>query len=172
MLQCKQAGKRMPRSALKTRTQVPVHGIDRTERRNKNALELRRSEQYLSVNNETDGRSSTLSEFTQLRCIPAPRHISARLFSVKSGVIQNAMSLKTGGYFEKALNFVRMSPSVNWSRKRLSPLQNNLQTHPPVIRHAEVGSHQSHQLSHCTLPALWQCSMHKVVWYGACQMCQ
>lgn len=57
---------------------------------------------------------------------PAPRTISARLFSVKSSVIQNAMSLKTGGYLEKGWNLVRMSPSVNWSRNRLSELQNNL----------------------------------------------
>jgi hypothetical protein len=61
-----------------------------------------------------------------LECPPALRTISARLFSVKASVIQNAMSLNTGGYLEKGLNLLFMSPFANWSRKRLSVDQNNL----------------------------------------------
>ena len=45
---------------------------------------------------------------------------------MKSGDVQNAMSLKTGGYLENVLNLVSMLPLLNWSRKRLSFDQNSL----------------------------------------------
>ena len=77
-------------------------------------------------------------------CAPLPRTISARLFSVKSSESQKAMSLYTGGYFEKLLNLVLRSPSLNCSRKRLSPDQNSLQAQVGVSTFVHVSGWQEH----------------------------
>jgi hypothetical protein len=62
----------------------------------------------------------------QCRRVLSPRTSSQRLFSVNSGLIQNAMSLKHGGNFEYDLKRAFKSPALNCLRKRSSSDQNSL----------------------------------------------